>query len=396
MVPDSKKVSCGPALILWLTILPVLTSCELRQDLPPIEHSPGFFADFDRMVDDAMASGSEEAQAARLRMSYAKLLGEGAGEQETYAVGPTWDKIATFLEVGLRTADVMSDVEGAAPNRVAIYSAASDRVLRSDLVAIEAWNQQVRGMGRAEATLEPTGDLAWASLDLVLASSEQAVVQRWLESGEWIEGYYERSQGHYEEVWVPGYYEPVWQEGSCWEVYTGTECDTTWVDEYCYDEYVDDGYWESSCNEYDEWGDCVSWTDYWVDQGYWVSDCDPGYFIEECWDLYDLVCEDGQWVDLWVEGYSTRGPWIPGETYWVEGHWEDTSGYRAVVLVEEEARILVEGVSIVLDHGPEILGIECYEGLERALSRTSDLPMVDVGGALREAIWECLTEDSPQ
>lgn len=379
--------------LLLILVLTSTTGCWLleEEELPPLEHSPGFFADFDRQTDEALALSADAEKSRRLRRNFATFLTDGPGEQEDYATGATWDKLSTFLEIGLRTADVMADVEGAGENVVAMYQTAADRILRSDLAALETWNEQVRSMGRSDAVLEPTGDLVWASLDLILAQSEHAVVQRWMESGEWIEGHWARGEGHYEDVWVPGYYETVWQDGSCWDEWIGTDCESFWADDVCWDEWVDNGYWDSYCAEYDEWGYCVYYEEYYVDDGYWESYCEPGGYYEDCWDVYETVCEEGGWVEVWIDGYSTRGPWIPGETYWVEGYWEDTSGYRDVVLVEEETLILAEGIGVVLGLDTEVVGTRCYGELERALLESADSPPAEANQELRDALLSCLS-----
>jgi hypothetical protein len=94
-------------------------------------------------------------------------------------------------------------------------------------------------------------------------------------------------------------------------------------------------------------------------------------------------------VDVWIEGYTTQGPWIPGEDVWVEGYWRDTSGYQSVLLVEEEARILAEGVGVVLAAEPEALGAACEAGLIAALEDGS-------GPVLREAVMSCLGPELPR
>ncbi len=378
-----------------LVILFVLTGasgCWLLEDdeLPALDHSPGFFSDFDQTMDDASTLGSDAENARRLRRAFASYLGEGPSAGEAHATGRTWDKVSTFLEIGLRTADVLGEVQGADSNRVAMYTTAADRVLRSDYAALETWNDSVRDMGRSDAVLAPTGDLVWASLDLILSESEHAVVQRWVESGEWIEGHYERSEGHYEEVWVPGYYDTVWQDGSCWDEWIGTDCEGYWVEDECWDEWVDIGYWDSYCAEYDEWGYCVYYEEYYIDDGYWETYCEPGGYYEDCWDVYETVCEEGGWVEVWIDGYYTRGPWIPGETYWVEGYWEDTSGYCAVVLVEEETLILAEGINVVLELGPEVVGARCHADLESALLDSAESPVEEASQDLRNALRSCL------
>lgn len=369
------------------------SGCFGTDELPPVDYSDGFFADFDRMVQEATAVEAPAEQAKQLRFGFASFRDDGPGPQEVVVTGHIWEKVSTFLQVGLRTADVMGEVDGAEQNRVDMYLEAAEVIRRSDTAAITAWNDRVVEMERPEERLELAGEHGRATLALVLAESEHAVVQVWVESGEWIEGHWERSDGYYEDVWVPGYWESVWQDGSCWDEYVGTDCETYWVDEACWEEWVDLGYWETSCDEYDAWGDCVSWSEYWVSDGYWEVVCDPGYWYEDCWDIYEEVCTEGQWVDVWIEGYYTQGPWIPGETYWVEGYWSDTSSYQPMVLLEQEAEILAEGVSIAVDLGSEILGEDCHSDLDAALADSSGEPAEQAGERLRQALLGCLDID---
>lgn len=381
-----------PALLLSLTSLFIATGCGLFDDdpLPPVNYSDGFFTNFDSAVKSARAQETSAAEASRFRFLFADALDEGPGEDELACSGPTWEKVSTFLEIGLHTADVLDGVSDAEPNRVAMYEAAADVILRSDVAAVEDYNERVREMGRSEAQLASTGNLTWASLDLVLTLSEQTVVQRWIESEEWVEGHHERREGYYEDVWVPGYTDTYWQEGSCWDEWVGSDCESYWVDDYCWDEYVADGYWESYCAEYDEWGHCVYYDEYWVDEGYYETYCEPGYYEDVCWDVYETVCQEGQWVDYWVEGYWTQGPWIPGETYWVEGYWADTSGYRSVALLDEEAEILAQGVQVLLSRGEEAIGESCHEELDSALVAAASREGEEASETLRSAIMTCL------
>ncbi len=387
-----RRAAMARPLAVSLLALPLLTGCffTLEEEIPQVEHSPGFFSEFDAMIEHSMSCDSVEERTRRLRFGFAEALERGDDPLETVALGSTWSKVETFLKIGLRTADVMAGVEGAAQNREDMYLVAADRVQRSDFPAIEAYNREVAEMGLSDETLQPTGALVRESLDLVLSESEHAVVQRWVESGEWVEGHHERLEGHYEDVWVEGYWETVWQEGTCWEEYVGSDCDVYWVEGGCIDVYVEDGYWESDCDYYDEWGNCLSYTEYWVDLGYWDVVCDAGYYVEDCFDIYETVCEQGDWVDLWIQGFWTQGPWIPGETIWVEGYWRDTSGWQGIVLLQEEAAILSAGIDVILANIAESLDDECSTGLIEAQAAALQADSEVAGELLRDAIMECL------
>jgi hypothetical protein len=375
-------------------MVPFLGGCVFGSEkaLPPVEYSAGFFVEFDQMVDATMARGSLDDQATTFRVEFARRLEEGPGPDEVVAVGPTWDKVEAFLSIGQLSAAVMAPVEGAVQSRVDIFGHAADRVLRSDTAAITGYNRKVRDMGFPEATrIEPTGELVWESLYLVLTASEHATQDVWAESGTWVEGAWIRTEGYREELWVEGYYEPVWEDGACIDEYIGTQCDTVWVDETCDDVWIDDGYWESGCTAYDEEGYCVEWTDVWVDTGYYETQCDPAYSYESCTDMYETVCEPGQWVDVWVEGHSVEGAWIPGELVWVEGYWADTSGYQTVALPAEEAAILEAGISYVASFGPERVGEDCYVRLDEALAQSAGSPAESAVKLSRDAILACLS-----
>ena len=377
-------------------MVPFLGGCFFGsgREPPPVEYSAGFFAAFDRMVDDTMARTSPGEKAATFDLEFARRVDEGPGADEVVAVGPTWDKVEAFLSIGRLSAEVMAPIEGAAQSRVEIFEHAADRVLRSDIAAITAWNRSVRDMGFPDTTrIEPTGELVWESLYLVLTASEHATQEVWVESGAWVEGAWVRTEGYQEQLWVDGYYEPVWEDGACVDEHIGTACDTVWVDEACYDVWVDEGYWESVCSAYDEEGSCVEWTDVWVDAGYYVTQCDPAYSYEECTDIYETVCEPGQWVDVWIEGHWVEGAWIPGELVWVEGYWADTSGYRIVALPEQEAAILEAGISFVASFGTARVGEDCYVRLDDALAQSAGSPAESAVKLSRDAILACLSRD---
>lgn len=359
------------------------------QPLPPFEPSPGFFSDFDHVISATFERVPANEQADSLRLEYGRFLVQGPGEDELYAVGETWNKVSALMELGVLTSDVLRDTQADA-NRTRMFVEAADMIRLADIVAVEAWNSQVIQLGRQDASLSPTPDLVLASAELVLNQAEYAVVQVWVESGEWVEGYWTRTEGYYEEIWIPGYYEAVWQEGYCYDEYIGTDCDTYWVEGSCYDVWVDDGYWDEYCSYYDEWGTCLAWDYVWVDLGYWEYICDDGYWWEDCYDLYETVCVEGQWVEIWIDGYYTQGPWIPGETYWVEGYWSDTSSYQPMVLVDLELDILSVGAEYLLGLGQDRLGAECSSGLEAALNGEAESPIETRTQNLRDALLFCL------
>lgn len=379
-----------------LLMVPLLGGCffgsGMDRELPPVEYSAGFFAAFDQRIDDTMSRGSLDDKARTLDVDFARSLDEGPGPKEVMAVGATWDKVEAFLSIGRLSAEVMAPIDGSEQSRVDIFQHAADRVLRSDTAAIAAWNRAVRDMGFDDATrIEPTGELVWESLYLVLTGSEHAYQDVWVERGAWVEGSWVRTEGYQEQLWVDGYWDSTWQEGACTDEHVGTECETYSVEESCYDVWIDDGYWESYCSGYDEDGNCVEWTDAWVSTGYYETQCDPAYSYEECSDVYETTCEPGQWVDVWSEGHWVEGAWIPGELSWMEGYWADASGYRTIALPAEEAEILEAGIAYVASFGPERVGGDCYARLDEALAKSAGSPPEGAVKLSRDAILACLS-----
>lgn len=366
-------------------------SDERSRSLPPVDHSPGFFAEFDQMVDDSRNTETSEEQALILSQGFTRFVDEEPCQEEAVAIGATRDMVLIFLEIGLSSAEVMESVRGSAQNRVDIFDHAADRVLRSDTPAIDSWNLLADDMGFRDEAMETTGDHGWESLYLVLTESEEAYEQMWVESSDWVEGFWARGEGYYEQLWVDGYYDMYWQEGACYDSYAGTDCGSSWVEGSCYDQWVDSGYWDSYCSAYDEWGYCVDWSEYWVDGGYYETYCDDGYYYEDCYDEYDTYCDPGQWVEVWVEGYSVQGAWVPGESYWVDGYWADTSGYQPRVLLEQEYEILANGIALVMTLSPAQVGESCQETLEEALNESSEAPLESAGQILKDAILVCLS-----
>ncbi|TKD07953.1 hypothetical protein [Polyangium fumosum] len=377
---------------LWVLMVPLLGGCVTNREPPPVQYSDGFFAAFDQMMDDTMSRGTRGDQARTLDVEFARRVDEGPGPDEIVAVGATWDKVEAFLSIGLLSADVMAPIDGSEQSRVDIFGHAADRVLRSDHEAIAAWNETVRSMNFPDdVRMEPTGEIVWESLYLVLTASEHASQEVWIERGAWVEGAWVRSDGYYEQLWVDGYSESLWEEGACYDEYVDTECETYWVEASCYEVWIDDGYWESYCSAYDDEGNCVEWTDEWVDTGYSETQCDPGYYEEDCTDIYETVCDPGQWVDVWTEGHWVEGAWIPGELSWVEGYWADTSGYETVALPAQEAEILAAGINYVAGFGPERVGGDCYAGLDDALATGATSAPENAVKLSRDAILACLS-----
>lgn len=375
-----------------LLMVPLLGGCIAGdQQLPSFSHSPGFFVSFHRMVEDSKSLGPVDKQASALRSGFALHAKNGPSFDEAYAAGPTWDKVRSFLDIGLIAGDVMAPIEGSSQNRVDIFLDAADRVHRSDFVAITAWNQQALDMGFAEETIEHTGEIVWESLYLVLSESEHAERQVHVEKGNWVDGYWTRAKGHYKNLWMDGYNETIWREGSCRDEYVGTECSSYWVPEACYDVWVDDGYYDTYCSAYDEDGNCVEWTEEWVSTGYYETQCDPGYYQEECVDVYQTVCDPGQWIDVWIDGRYVPNAWIPGDLEWVEGHVADAPADLTVVFVPEEAAILAQGIEYVASFGPEWVKGDCLTRLDDAVAAyTIDPPETSIKTS-RDAILYCIS-----
>jgi len=389
----ASSIHLGRVAVLALVAPTFLPGCFLfgeEQELPSVEHSPGFFAELDGMVDRARSAPNAEQQARDLELGFNEALVAGARPDETVALGSTWTKVETFLEIGLRSSAVMEGVEGGETNRVEMLGVAAERALRCDFPAIEAYNDEVQSMGRSESILQRTGPIGRESLDLVLSESEYAQVQRWVESGQWVDGHYERLEGRYEQLWVDAYWETVWQEGSCWDEYLGDDCQTYWVEGTCYDVYVDNGYWDTVCDAYDAWGECLYSSDVWVDAGWWDTVCESGYYAEDCVGLYETVCQEGAWVDVLIDGYWTVGPWIPGQDVWVEGYWLDTSGWQWTMLLDEEAQILSAGIDVVLANVAGSLEPACLTQLAEARDGAEQIDAGGAGQMLRDAIMGCL------
>lgn len=374
---------------LSLLAIPVLGGCFAYDSEPEkIKYSPGFFASFDSMVDEAKTRPNEDATAATFTKEFMIRVNDGPAADELYAVGPAWEKVRSFLDIGLLSAEVLASVNNSAHQRVDVFSAASDRVLRSDFMAISAWNKRVTSAER----IEPTTELVWESLYLVLKESAHA--QRTLPTNEveWIAGHWTRGPETHKDLWVKGYYETVWHDEVCRDEYAGTSCTSYWVDESCVDVLVDDGYYDSTCTGYDEDGNCVEYTDVWVDTSYYVSECTPGQYVEECNDVYQSVCDPGHWEDVSIAAHTVKSVAIPGELVWVEAHEADKAGERIEVLPQEEATILALGIEYVMSFGPGFIDGACTTQLETARAAFDVETPEDSIRISRDAILYCLSQ----
>lgn len=373
---------------LSLLVVPFLGGCfAFDSEPPPIDYSPGFFESFERMVDNTNARGTDETKAATFDTEFNRRVNDGPSQDELYAVGPTWDKVRAFLDIGILSAEVMATVNDSAHPRVDIFTDAADRVLRSDYVAITSWNQYVD----SEMAIQPAAEIVWESLHLILTESAHAERLVSTTKGEWVEGHWTRGPATKKNLWVNGYNESVWRDGSCHDDYVRTECSTYWVSESCTDVWIDDGYWESTCTGYDDDGNCAEWTDEWVDTGYYQTECVPGQYVEECTDIYQTVCDPGKWLDIWIPAHSVEGVSIPGQLSWVEEHLAEAPSERFEALPEQEAAILALGIEYVLSFGPDYAQGTCFKNLEAARA-SFDVEAADVSiKTSREAILHCLS-----
>ncbi len=372
---------------LSLLVVPFVGGCFNSQP-SSIDYSPGFFDSFDLMVDNTQARGTDETKAATFTTEFNRRVNDGPSQDELYAVGPTWDKVRSFLDIGILSAEVMATVNDSAHPRVDIFADAADRVLRSDYVAITSWNQSVD----SQQTIQPTAEIVWESLYLVLTESAHAERLVSTTKGEWVEGYWTRGPEAHKDLWVNGYYESVWQNGSCYDKFVSTECSSYWMPESCTDVWIDDGYWESTCTGYDEDGNCVELTDEWVDTGYNETQCVAEQYVEECTDIYQSVCDPGKWLDVWIAAHSVQGVSIPGELSWVEQHLAEAPSERFEALPEQESAILALGIEYVLSFGPAFVQGTCRTNLEAARS-TFDVETPEVSiKTSRDAILHCLSK----
>ena len=373
---------------LSLLVVPFLGGClAFDSTPPPVIHSSGFFAAFDRMVDETMAQSSADGQAATFTSEFSWRVNEGPSVDEDHAVGSTWDKVSAFLDIGLLSAEVMASVNNSAHQRVDIFADAADRVLRSDYLAITSWNQNVD----TSKQLRPTADIVWESLHLVLTESAHAQRKVSTPKGAWIDGHWTRKPGSQHNLWVNGYYQTVWHDETCQDEFVGTECTSIWIAESCTDVWIDDGYWESTCTQYDDDDNCVEWIDVWVDTGYYETQCVDAHYEDQCTDVYQTVCDPEYWEDIYIPAHSVEGVSIPGELSWVEPHEADATTERIEVFPEQEAAILGLGIEYVLSFGPDYVQGSCLTELEAAHDAFATEAPEDSIKVSRNAILHCLS-----
>ena len=374
---------------LSVLLIPLLGGCSAFDSDPgPVEYSPGFFATFAQMMDVTMASGTAETQSTTLTNEFNRHVNEGPRMDELYAVAGTWDKVRAFLDIGVVSAEIMESVDDSAQHRVDMYADAADWVLRSDFVAITAWNQEVD----ASRQIRPTAEIVWESLHLVITESGHAERKIPVTKGEKLDGYWTRTATQARDLWVNGHYEPVWHAGRCYDNYVGTSCSSFWVSESCTDVWIDDGYWESTCSAYDDDGNCVEWTDEWISTGYYETQCVEGHYEEQCTDVYETVCESGKWVDVWIEPHAVKGASIPGELAWVEPHEAKADGERVEVLLEQEAAILALGIEYVASYGPDFVDANCATELQKARNAFDTETAAQSIRTSRQSILYCLSK----
>jgi hypothetical protein len=373
---------------LSLLVVPFLGGCFVVDSQPsPINHSPGFFAEFDRMVTDTMVRGNADEKASIFVGEYTRRADDGPHLDEVYAAGPTWDKVQAFLDIGIVSAEVMASVNDTAHHRVDIFADASDRVLRSDYVAITSWNQSVSD----KYTMQPTTEIVWESLYLVLVESAHAERSVATAKGEWIEGHWMRGADLHKNLWVNDYYESVWHDGTCHDDFVRSDCISTWIPEICTDVWIDDGYWDTTCSSYDSDGNCVEWTDTWVDTGYYETQCTAAYYAEECTDIYQTVCDAGQWQDIAIAAHAVDGVRIPGENTWIERRQVDVATEWKEALPEQEAAILALGIEYVASFGPNYVQPTCLKELDAARAAFNVEAPQDSIKISRNAILQCMS-----
>lgn len=374
---------------LSVVLIPLLGACSPVDSKPgPFDYSPGFFSTFAQTMETTAASGTAETQATTLTNEFERQVNAGPNADELYAVAGTWDKVRAFLDIGLVSAEVMASVDDSAQHRVDIYSDAADWVLRSDFVAITAWNQRVHEAYQ----IRPTAEIVWESLHLVLTESGHAQRKIPVVKGEAVDGYWTRTATQSRDLWVNGHYEPVWRAGTCSDYYVGTSCSSVWVSESCTDVWIDDGYWQSTCTGYDEDNNCVEWTDEWVDTGYYEAQCVEAHYEDQCTDVYETVCESGKWEDVWIEPHAVKGASIPGELAWVVPHEATADGERVEVLPDQEAAILALGIEYVASYGPQFVEGNCATELEKARNAFNTETSEKSIQTSRQAILHCLSK----
>lgn len=371
-----------------LLLVPLLCGCTIDSESRDVVYSPGFFAEFDVMVDNTMARGTAEEKTTTFKNEFIRHADNGPRSDELYAVDTTWDKVRAFLDIGIVAGEVLEGVNDSAQSRVDIHRDAADWVLRSDYVAISSRNSWVSD----KDFIRPAGEIVWESLHLLLTESAHAQRKLPTAKGEFVPGHWTRSPGSRQSFWMKDHSQTVWREGSCWDELVTTECSSLWIDGGCSDVLIDDGYWESTCSEYDENGDCASWSDTWVDTSYYETECFDGYYEEQCTDIYQTVCQEGRWDIVPIAAQTVENVWVPGEPKWVDAYEAQNAEERIEVLPAEEAMILALGLEYILSYGPSYLDSACQAKLEAAhTAYSSSAPEISVKTS-RGAILYCLSK----
>lgn len=368
----------------------VLAGCG-NSEPSDVVHSPGFFSEFDQMVDNTMARASADQRTTIFKNEFVQHVNSGPRADELYAVDHTWDKVRAFMDIGIVAGEVLEGVNDSAQLRVDIHRDAADWVLRSDYVAITSRNSWVSDKN----FIRPTGEIVWESLYLLLTESAHAQRKLPTAKGEMVPGHWTRAPGARQSFWMKDYYETIWHEGVCRDELVQTECSSVWISGGCSDVLIDDGYWESTCSEYDENGDCVTWVDSWVDTSYYETQCVDGYYDEQCTDIYQSVCEPGRWEDQLIPAQTMENVWVPGEPKWVDAYEAPKAEERIEVLPAEEAMILALGIEYILSYGPSYVDSACQAKLDAAhaaySSSSSTAPEISVKTS-RGAILYCMSK----
>lgn len=371
-----------------LLLVPLVVGCGIDSGPRDVIHSPGFFSEFDTMVDNTMLRGTHEEKTTTFKNEFLRHVNNGPRSDELHAVGNTWDKVRAFLDIGIVAGEVLEGVNDSAQSRVDIHRDAADWVLRSDYLPILSHNEWVND----KYLIRPTGEIVWESLHLLLTESAHAQRKIPTAKGDVVEGHWTRAEGSKQTFWMPSHIQTVWRDETCREELAATECTSIWVDGGCSDVLIEDGYWESTCSEYDENGDCIGWTDTWVDTSYYESQCYDGYYEEQCTNYYETVCDPGYWEDLPIAAQNVYNVWVPGEPKWVDGYEAQKAEDRIEVLPAEEAMILALGIEYVLSYGPSYLDNACQAKLEAAhTAYSSSEPQISIKTS-RGAILYCLSK----
>ncbi len=369
-----------------LLLVPVLAGCSTE---PPtsVTHSTGFFAEFRQMVDQTQAMSSEEGKVSAFSQEFSSRIDQGPRADEVYAVGGRWDKIQAFLDIGLLSSDVMASVNDSSQRRVDIFADASDYVLRSDYVAVKAFNGEVP----ADKIIRPTENIVWESLHLILTEAGHSERRVLVAKGESVPGYWTHTAKIERNFWADARDEEIWVPGQCRDHFVRTDCASYWVDETCTDVYVEDGYWDSTCSAYDDEGNCKEWTDTYVDTSYYDTQCTAAHYEDQCTDVYETVCDPGRWDLERVPAHEVKAS-IPGELAWVLPHEAQEAGERVEALVDTEAMTLALGIEYVLSFGPDYVQGPCASTLQLARTAYDSQTPENSVRTSRQAILQCLSK----